>query len=111
MISRVTGWPPYSTLTGMGWRISFGIGPLRYSTPLTSNRRRTRPQPVPVYTPPPPPPLFQTSQQGVLAARPANWQQDRDWWLDRLQEFHHHGLVTDEEYWTIQRRIIAATPE
>jgi len=24
----------------MGWRISFGVGPLRYSAPLTSRRRR-----------------------------------------------------------------------
>jgi hypothetical protein len=26
----------------MGWRISFGVGPLRYSAPLTSRRRSTR---------------------------------------------------------------------
>jgi hypothetical protein len=24
----------------MGWRIGFGVGPLRYSTPLTGRRRR-----------------------------------------------------------------------
>lgn len=26
----------------MGWRISFGVGPLRYSAPLTRRRRTTR---------------------------------------------------------------------
>lgn len=36
----------------MGWRISFGVGPLRYSAPLTSRRRRTTYRPAPrVYQP------------------------------------------------------------
>lgn len=39
----------------MGWRIGFGVGPLRYSTPLTSRRRTLRRQTAqytPTYNPP-----------------------------------------------------------
>lgn len=52
-------------LRAMGWRISFGVGPLRYSAPLTRRRRQTRRH----VQQPPASPAYQRSPQQVRKDR------------------------------------------
>lgn len=81
----------------MGLRLSFGLGPVRASIPLSSRRRNRKLVHVPAYRSP------------AVVTQPDPYTMARSHY-DMATELRRAGLLTPDELLVVCRRITTATP-